>query len=140
MHSEDVRVTDKSLYVKAYCDEADSQIVYELNFDFWGKVDPDSVKIEKRPVGKLMISVLKQEQPSRWQTLYKGSRPTGMKLDLVNHEREHFSLVEHEDDIDDFEGHDLVDRRPEVDSDDMSWLHPTKGPGQFKQRKKKSKK
>jgi hypothetical protein len=140
LHREVIRVTGESLYVQAFCDEADSQIEFELAFDFWNKVDPDTVKIEKRPVGKVMISAVKQEQPARWRTLQRGSRLPGMRLDLVNHEREHHLLAEHDDAIEDFEGHELVDKRPEIDADDMSWLHPPKGPGQFKQRKKKGKK
>ena len=43
-----------------------------------------------------------------------------------------------DDDIEDFEGHDLVEAPEEVDAEDMTWLFPTKGPGD-KKKKKKSK-
>jgi len=42
--------------------------------------------------------------------------------------------------VEDFEGYDLLDIRPEVDTDDMSWLFPPKGPGDFKDMTKKRKK
>ncbi len=66
-----------------------------------------------------------------------------MRLDIQNHENNHYSLWEHEgDEIEDFEGHDLIERRVDPDSDDMTWLFPPKGPGEFKdlKRKKKQKK
>lgn len=56
-----------------------------------------------------------------------------MKLDIQNHEYNHYSLWEHDGDtIEDFEGYDLVERREEKDTDDMTWLFPPKGPGEFK--------
>ena len=64
-----------------------------------------------------------------------------MKLDLAKHESYHYSLSEFEDDeIEDFEGHDLVEKKIEKDPDDLTWLFPAKGPGQFKKLKKKKKK
>jgi hypothetical protein len=45
-----------------------------------------------------------------------------------------------DDDIEDFEGHDLVEAPEEVDAEDMSWLFPPKGPGEFKKKKSKGKK
>jgi hypothetical protein len=46
-----------------------------------------------------------------------------------------------EDDIEDFAGHNLIDNDPEEekDEDDTSWLFPPKGPGEFKNLKKKKK-
>ena len=46
-----------------------------------------------------------------------------------------------EDDIEDFAGHNLIDEDPEEerDEDDTSWLFPPKGPGEFKNLKKKKK-
>jgi hypothetical protein len=49
-------------------------------------------------------------------------------------------LAEFEDDeIEDFEGWDLIEVHDGPDPDDMSWLFPTKGPGQYKNLKKKKK-
>ena len=42
--------------------------------------------------------------------------------------------------IEDFEGFDLIERREDPDTDDMSWLFPTKGPGDYKNLDKKKKK
>lgn len=51
------------------------------------------------------------------------------------------SLYEFEDDdIEDFEGHDLVEAPEEVDAEDMTWLFPAKGPGKYKKKKGKGKK
>jgi hypothetical protein len=40
---------------------------FQLHFKFWDEVDPDTVKIEKRPVGKLYITINKLTQPARWR-------------------------------------------------------------------------
>lgn len=48
-----------------------------------------------------------------------------------------------DDDIEEFEGWDLMDVPEEQDTNDMAWLFPQKGPGQFKDlagKKKKKKK
>jgi len=46
-------------------------------------------------------------------------------------------LWEHEDDdIEDFEGHEMLERE-DKNPDDMSWLFPPRGPGEFKQKRKK---
>ena len=45
-----------------------------------------------------------------------------------------------DDDIEDFEGWDAVERQEDPDSDDMTWLFPSKGPGKFKDLKKRKKK
>ena len=51
------------------------------------------------------------------------------------------SLYEFEDDdIEDFEGHELVDPPEEVDAEDMTWLFPAKGPGKYKKKKGSKKK
>ena len=58
--------------------------MYELDIDLWASVNPDTVKIEKRPVGKVAFSIEKSESPARWRTLYAGSeRPQTMRLDLT---------------------------------------------------------
>ena len=45
-----------------------------------------------------------------------------------------------DDDIEDFEGHDLIEMPEEGDTNDMTWLFPQKGPGKFKDLDKKKKK
>jgi len=44
-----------------------------------------------------------------------------------------------DDDIEDFEGYDLFDYDEGPDAEDMTWLFPAKGPGQFKDYEKKKK-
>ena len=62
-------------------------------------------------------------------------------LDLPNHEANFYNLWQHDgDEIEHFEGYDLIDHKAEVDSDDMNWLFPPKGPGEFKNMPKKKKK
>ena len=52
----------------------------------------------------------------------------------------HHSLYEFEDDdIEDFEGHDLIEVAEDPDREDMTWLFPTKGPGGFRKKGKKGK-
>ena len=63
-----------------------------------------------------------------------------MRLDIENHNKNHYQLHEFEDDeIEDFEGWDAIERQEDPDSDDMTWLFPSKGPGKFKDMKKKKK-
>ena len=51
-----------------------------------------------------------------------------------------FSLNDFEDDdIEDFEGWDALEIQEDPDADDMTWLFPTKGPGQFRDLNKKKK-
>ena len=64
-----------------------------------------------------------------------------MKLWFENHQKFHYQLYEFEDDeIENFEGHDLIDVPEEQDTNDMTWLFPQKGPGKFKNLDKKKKK
>ena len=105
---------------------------YELDFPFWAKINSTTLKIEKRPVGKINFVFEKDAKPARWRQLHKEGfpRPTTMKLDIAKHEYNHYSLVEFEDDnIEDFEGYDLIERREDPDPDDMNWLFPARGPG-----------
>jgi len=117
---------------------------FELHFKLWDEVDPDTVVLERRPVGKLYISVQKLTQPARWKQLWLEDtpKPALMRLWFEKHQRAYHELSEFEDDdIEDFAGHDLIeDDEEEEDKDDMSWLHPPKGPGEFKDLKKKKKK
>jgi hypothetical protein len=45
-----------------------------------------------------------------------------------------------DDDIEDFAGHDHIEQAESVDAEDMTWLFPQRGPGKFKNIKKKGKK
>ena len=52
-----------------------------------------------------------------------------------------YTLSEFEDDeIEEFEGWDAIEMREDPDAEDMTWLFPTKGPGEFKDLKKRKKK
>lgn len=67
------------------------------------------------------------------------TRPHTMKLDLVNLQKHHYSLTEfEEDEIEEFEGWDLVELREDPDAEDMTWLFPSRGPGEFKDLKEKA--
>jgi len=64
-----------------------------------------------------------------------------MKLWFEKHSRFHYQLYDFEDDdIEDFEGHALIETPQEQDQNDMTWLFPQRGPGQFKDIKPKKKK
>lgn len=57
-----------------------------------------------------------------------------MKLWFENHQKFHYQLYEHEDDdYETFEGYDLIDMPDEQDTNDMTWLFPQRGPGNFKE-------
>jgi hypothetical protein len=56
-----------------------------------------------------------------------------MKLWFENLQKFHYQLYEFEDDdYEEFEGHDLIETPDEQDTNDMTWLFPQKGPGNFK--------
>ena len=64
-----------------------------------------------------------------------------MKLWFENHQKYHYQLYEFEDDdIENFEGFDLIEVPDEQDHNDMTWLFPQKGPGKFKDIGEKKKK
>ena len=94
-------------------------------------------------MGKHYITVDKMHKPARWKQLYRNGtdRPPMMKLWFENHQKFHYQLYEFEDDdIEDFEGWDLIEVPDEQDHNDMAWLFPQKGPGKFKDINKKKKK
>ena len=63
-----------------------------------------------------------------------------MKLWFEQHQKHHYQLYDfEEDDIEDFEGHELIDVPEDQDTNDMTWLFPQRGPGQFKEKKNKKK-
>ena len=143
LFNETIKITSKKFLVSASCETADNVLFYELEFPFWAKVNSTTLRVERRPVGKIGFSVAKTTSPVRWRQLFKEGevRPPTMKLDLPKHESYHYSLSEFEDDeVEDFEGHDLIDKKIEKDADDMTWLFPPKGPGKFKNLKKKKRK
>ena len=144
LFNETINITEDKFHVSASCAEAhDTKIFYELKFKFWGKVDPDSMTFERKPVGKFFFTIKKADAPARWRSLYKEGtkRPYTMKLDIDKLQRHHHSLSDFEDDdIEDFEGHDLFDYDEGPDAEDMTWLFPAKGPGKYKDLDKKKKK
>ena len=63
-----------------------------------------------------------------------------MKLDIDKLQQHHYSLSDfEEDEIEDFEGHDIFDYDEGPDPDDMGWLFPSAGPGEFRHLKDKKK-
>lgn len=85
---------------------------FDLAFDFWAPVNPDTLKWEYQPVGKHYITVEKATKPARWKTLYKEGtpKPPLMKLWFEKHQNFHYQLYDFEDDdIEDFEGWDLIE-------------------------------
>ena len=64
-----------------------------------------------------------------------------MKLDVDKLQKVHYTLSDFEDDeIEDFEGHDIYEYDEGPDTDDMTWLFPAKGPGEFKKKEEEKKK
>lgn len=149
LFNETVEITKDNFKVGASCKELDRTMRYELNFKLWDEIDKDTVKLEKRPVGKHFITMKKLTQPARWKQLWLEDtpKPDKMKLWFDKHTRFYSALYEFEgDEVDEFPGHNIFDDDDEDDEEEGSgmndWLHPPKGPGKFakKNKKKKSKK
>lgn len=144
LFNETINITDDKFHVSASCAESqETKIFYELKFKFWGNVNATTMTFTKKPVGKFLFTIRKAEAPARWRQLYKEGtkRPFTMKLDIDKHQSAHYSLSDFEDDdIEDFEGHELFEYDEGPDSEDMTWLFPAKGPGKFKDLKDKKKK
>lgn len=86
-----------------------------------------------------MFTLPKVDAPARWRHVYneESKRPHTCKLNLQKLSEVHTQLFEFEDDeIEDFEGWDLIEVAADKDRDDMTWLFPTKGPGGFKKKGK----
>lgn len=66
LFNETIKITKDIFYLGASCKELDQTMFFNLHFKFWDEVDPDTLKIEKRPVGKIYLSVKKLTQPARW--------------------------------------------------------------------------
>ena len=116
---------------------------YQLYFKLWDEIDEETLKVEKRPVGKLYISAKKLTKPARWRQLWleDTAKPQKMKIWYDKHSK-YFSSLENfeEDDVEDFAGYDMIESPDLVDEDDTSWLFPPKGPGEFKKLRNKKKK
>lgn len=128
--------------IKASCIEQDNHLQFEVAIDTWAPINATSLKWEYQAVGKHYIQFEKLNAPARWRFLYKEgtTKPPLMKLWFEKHQRFHYHLYEfEEDDIEDFEGWDLIDVPEDQDRNDMAWLFPQRGPGQFKKLKDKKK-
>ena len=143
LFNETVKISKDVFYVGASCKELDQTMYFELKFKLWDEVDPDTVKYEKVPVGKHHITVEKLTKPARWRQLWlEGTaKPLMMKIWFDRFLRSYTDLEEFEgDDIEDFAGYNMIDQpdpEEEEDDDDTSWLFPPKGPGKYKNLKKK---
>jgi hypothetical protein len=122
-----VKTNDTHIFIEAFCQEQDNFLQFQVSFPFWAKVNASTFKWEYQPVGKHYISVEKLNKPARWKQLYRNGtdRPPMMKLWFENHQKFHYQLYEFEDDdIEDFEGWDLIEVPDEQDHNDMAWLFP----------------
>jgi len=143
LFDEKVAITDDEFYMSAQCAEThDNNVFFELKFPFWAKVKSESMKMERIPVGKVLFTLPKVDSPARWRHIYheESKRPPTGKLNLAKLAEVHSSLFDFEnDEIEDFEGWDLIEVDAAKDRDDMTWLFPAKGPGKFKKGKKAKK-
>lgn len=143
LFNETYKVTKDVFYVGASCKELDQTMFFQLHFKLWDEVDPDSIKIEKRPVGKVYIQLIKLTQPARWKQLWleETPKPDNMRIWFEKLQNHYSSLSNFEDDdIEDFAGHDLIEEEEDETTDDNTWLFPPKGPGEFKKLRNKKKK
>lgn len=108
----------------------------------WDEVDMDSVKWEKRPVGKIYLKIQKLVK-GRWKQLGEDAQQTKRgKLWREKHRIYFSSLQDYEgDDVEEFPGYDYFGSQDDDEEPTISWINPPKGPGEFaKKKKKKSKK
>lgn len=114
---------------------------FELSFKLWDEIDVDTVKVTKQPVGKQLVSFEKLTKPARWQQIWLEDtpKPQGMRIWFEKHQLHFSALVDFEDDdIEEFEGFDMLDQDDLAEEeDDTAWLFPPKGPGEFKNLKRK---
>lgn len=75
LFNETYKITKDVFYIGASCKELDQQMFFQLHFKLWDEIDVDTVKIEKRPVGKLYITMKKLTEPARWRQLYLEDTP-----------------------------------------------------------------
>jgi hypothetical protein len=75
LFNETIRVTKDIFQVSASCKELDQTMFYELFFKLWDEIDSETLKIEKRPVGKLYLSFQKLTKPARWRQLWLEDTP-----------------------------------------------------------------
>lgn len=87
LFNETYKITKDVLYVGASCKELDQTMYYMLHLKLWDEVDPDTVKIEKRPVGKVYIVVKKLNKPARWKQIWLEDtpKPQNMRLWFERH-------------------------------------------------------
>ena len=143
IYNETIDITKEEFRVGASCKELDSSMYYELNFQFWDEIDINSLKFEKRPVGKHYISVQKLNKPARWAQLWKygTTKPEKGKIWYDKHRAYLSTLEDFEgDEIEEFPGHDYFDYLEDDEEDyGNSWINSPKGPGEFANRRKKKK-
>jgi hypothetical protein len=59
LFNETVEISRDSFKVGASCKELDSTMYYEVSFQLWDEIDRETVKWEKRPVGKHYLTMKK---------------------------------------------------------------------------------
>jgi hypothetical protein len=140
VHNETIELTESHLSIEAYCNEQDNFLKFNVEIELWADVNVTSLIWEYQPVGKHYISFQKENKPGRWRQLQRegDEKPALLKLWFEKHQKFHYQLHEHEDDdITDYEGHNLIDVREEGDPNEMSWLFPRRGPSPIPKKKKK---
>lgn len=87
LQNETVQVSETGILIRAFCQEQDNFLQFEVAFEFWDRVNASTAKWEYQPVGKHYIAVEKLKRPARWRQLHKegSERPPMMKLWFENH-------------------------------------------------------
>ncbi|CDW89593.1 UNKNOWN [Stylonychia lemnae] len=87
---------------------------YEVSFNFWAPVNNSSLNWKYHIHGMHNIVIQKLTKPARWRTLYKEDepKPPMIRLWVDKHKQYQHQLFAFKDDeIQDFEGWELIDSR-----------------------------
>jgi len=57
LFNETIKITKDIFYIGASCKELDQTMFFQMHFKLWDEVDPDTLVVEKRPVGKYYVSI-----------------------------------------------------------------------------------
>jgi hypothetical protein len=67
LQNETVELTaNNHLYIRAFCQEQDNYLHFEVDFPLWAEGNATSLKWEYQPVGKHYITFEKAKRPGRW--------------------------------------------------------------------------
>lgn len=108
----------------AFCNEGDLKIKYILDIPLWGTIRPSKSFMTEESVGGILITLVKNPAPMRWQTLSIEEKPEHLKLWMEKHQYWMHRLEEFEgDEMWDYEGWDFLheDYEPE---EEIAWKKP----------------